>query len=118
MAKNQELAHLLNVIKFHYKITQKDIATKIGVTNSYLSDVLNERADFNNTLRRKLSEHFSGVNITGNNNTSVAGNANNVNCSSTIEKAIDEISAQRKLLEKSQEQIDRLLTIIEKLSDE
>jgi predicted transcriptional regulator len=66
-------------------------------------------------LRDLMSESTC---ITGNNNTSVAGNANNVNCSSTIEKAIDEISAQRKLLEKSQEQIDRLLTIIEKLSDE
>ena len=50
----------------------------------------------------------------GNNSTQIAGNSNNINCSS-LDKAIDEISEQRKLVVKSQEQIDRLLSIIEKM---
>ena len=38
-----------------------------------------------------------------------------VNSSPTLDKAIDEIAEQRKLVAKSQEQIDRLLAIIEKM---
>lgn len=69
--------------------------------------------------------------VNGDHNTQVAGNANHVNNSSTLDKAIDEISQQRQLVEKSheltanaqrqtdkaQEQIDRLLAIIEKMQD-
>ena len=50
----------------------------------------------------------------GNYSTQIAGNSNSINCSS-LNKAIDEISEQRKLVSKSQEQIDRLLAIIEKM---
>ena len=59
----------------------------------------------------------SGIsqNANGDNNTQVAGNGNNVNSSPTLDKAIDEIAEQRKLVAKSQEQIDRLLAIIEKM---
>lgn len=34
-----------------------------------------------------------------------------------LSKALDELAAQRRLLEKSQEQIDRLLSIIERMSE-
>ena len=54
--------------------------------------------------------------INGDNNTQVAGNNNQVNSPATLDKAIDEIAAQRKLVEKSQEQIDRLLSIIENMN--
>lgn len=53
-------------------------------------------------------------NANGNNNTQVAGNDNHVN-SDALDKAIAEIGEQRKLVAKSQEQIDRLLVIIEKM---
>lgn len=36
---------------------------------------------------------------------------------STIDKALDEIAEQRKLVSKSQEQIDRLLSIIENMNN-
>lgn len=55
--------------------------------------------------------------VTGSNNTAVAGNGNLVNTSTLIE----ELAAQRRLtekvqmqLDKSQEQIDRLLTLLER----
>lgn len=51
----------------------------------------------------------------GDNSPNIAGNGNNVNTSPTIDKAIDEIAEQRKLVAKSQEQIDRLLAIIERM---
>ena len=58
----------------------------------------------------------------GDNNTQVAGNGNNVNV--TTKSLLEELAAQRKLTEKAQEQlskaqeqIDRLLSIIEKLNN-
>lgn len=55
--------------------------------------------------------------VTGSHNTAVAGNGNQVNTSTLIE----ELAAQRRLtekvqmqLDKSQEQIDRLLTLLER----
>lgn len=61
-----------------------------------------------------LKEQYN-QSIQGSNNTQVAGHGNNINTSSAIYKAIDEIAEQRKLIAKSQEQIDRLLAIIEKM---
>lgn len=37
--------------------------------------------------------------------------------SSTLDKAIDEIAEQRKIIMKSQEQIDRLIAVIERMTD-
>lgn len=57
---------------------------------------------------------------TGNNNTSIAGNSNQINCSSTLEKALDEISEMRKLFQtqvnNNHEQFDRLVSVIENLT--
>ncbi len=53
----------------------------------------------------------------GDHNTQVAGNHNHVEPPHGIEKALDEIAAQRKLVSKAQEQIDRLLTVIENLTN-
>lgn len=55
--------------------------------------------------------------INGGYNTQVAGNNNQVNSPATLDKAISEISEQRKMLIKSQEQIDRLIAVIEKMAD-
>ncbi len=61
-------------------------------------------------LKESITQHANG-----DNNTQIAGNGNNVNLSPTLEMAINEIAEQRKLVAKSQEQIDRLLAIIEKM---
>lgn len=59
-------------------------------------------------------------NTIGDNNTQVAGNSNNVNNSTTIERAIDEISEMRKLIQEqvrnNQEQFDRFMSVIERLT--
>ena len=43
------------------------------------------------------------------------GNGNHFNSDMTVNQFMDELAAQRKLTEKAQEQMDRLITIIEKL---
>lgn len=52
--------------------------------------------------------------VNGKYNTQVAGNDNNINTSSSIDKALNEIAEQRKLVAKAQEQIDRLISLLEK----
>jgi transcriptional regulator with XRE-family HTH domain len=60
----------------------------------------------------------SSVNIeNGDGSTQVIGDGNHITAPSTLDKALDEIAAQRKLVEKSQEQIDRLLAVVEKLTE-
>lgn len=61
---------------------------------------------------------------TGDNSPNILGNGNSVNSTSTIDKALNEIAEQRKLvskaqeqLSKSQEQIDKLLAVIDKMSN-
>lgn len=52
--------------------------------------------------------------LNGDNNTQIAGNNNHVNLPSTLDKAINEIAEQRKLVAKAQEQIDRLISLLER----
>lgn len=52
--------------------------------------------------------------LNGDNNTQIAGNNNSINMPSTLDKAINEIAEQRKLVAKAQEQIDRLISLLEK----
>lgn len=115
--------------------SQADLGSKLGIDNkSYLSQIVNGKT-YSRDFVNKLSEFDKRINaewietgegemlfcctpieqtIHGNNNTSVAGNSNNVNNSSTLEKAIVEIAEMRKLVQKRDEQIDRLITLLEK----
>ena len=52
--------------------------------------------------------------LNGDNNTQIAGNNNHVNLPITLDKAINEIAEQRKLVAKAQEQIDRLISLLER----
>lgn len=53
----------------------------------------------------------------GDGNTQVAGNGNTISSSElekSLSKALEELAAQRKLTEKAQEQIDRLIGLLER----
>lgn len=60
-------------------------------------------------FNKLLSE---GTMVNGDNSTQVAGYISNT--STALEMALTEISEQRKLVAKSQEQIDRLIGLLEK----
>ena len=51
----------------------------------------------------------------GDNSTQVQGTNNHVSSPRVLEMAMTEIAEQRKLVAKSQEQIDRLITLLEKI---
>ena len=138
MSKNERLTRVISGIKakfgFEYNL---DIAEAAGINYTHLSEMINGKRGITEktsgditSSAQKLCERFGinpdflingtgnvwlndgSVNQTGDNSTHVAGNDNHIN-SSTLDKALDEIAAQRKLVSKAQEQIDRLLTLLE-----
>ena len=136
MAKNENLRKVIDGIKCRYHLrTQKQICDALGYSSAtYLSDLLSGKYPVTEEFSDKLKERFGvnpnfllldegGIwidgtgNITqiGDNNTQVSGNDNTITTPTTLDKALEEIGEQRKLVAKSQEQIDRLLSIIEKM---
>lgn len=94
----------------------KEIAEKLEMSPQHLNQVLNA-ADIKTGFVEKVSEVFilslddlysTSNTVTGNNN--IVGNINNMDA---VIRALDEIAAQRRMVEKSQEQIDRLITMLE-----
>lgn len=105
-------------------MTQKEFSNHIGITQSYLSEIENRRRSVTELVISQLSEKISPdilekytENISNrasatNGSTAVAGNGNNVN--RDFGQLIEIIDRQSTQLSKSQEQIDRLLTLLEK----
>ena len=120
---------LIRFIKYK-NITQKKFEQIVGASNGYVNNIkmgigtnklekiLLQFPELNKTWlltgegEMLLPQQESNATITDN-STSVAGNSNQVNATSTLDKALDEIAAQRRLVEKAQEQIDRLITLLE-----
>lgn len=104
--------------------TVSGVAEKLGESNQNLFALL-AKDDVRTSLVERISEatglpvslFYGDTNIataSGENASAVAGNNNHVNTKDG--DFLKELAAQRKLTEKSQEQIDRLLGVIEKLS--
>lgn len=148
MNEQERLKTVIKQIKFHKNIkTQKEIANILGCNYTYLSDMINGKITITGGFIHKLSQSF-GVNpdyipkgiepifykdvtfeemigenvqqITGDNNTSIAGNSNQINSSPALELAINEISEMRKIIQEqvknNQEQFERFMAVIEKLT--
>lgn len=133
MEKNIPLKNAIGAIKLRYGIdTQKQICDRLDCNLSYLSDLINGKSPLSRQFITKFQREFnvnpayletgegeiflekgSGMQIGGKNNTQIVGNDNQVDTSANLSKALDEIAEQRKLVSKAQEQIDRLLGILE-----
>ena len=110
-------------------LKQKDVADYLGVTNQFISQVIQGKCNLPSSKLKALLNNDKGWDVSmltgpttqqslkGDNNLQIAGNNNqsHVNSSEALLRAIDEIGEQRRLVAKSQEQIDRLLGIIERL---
>ena len=127
MAKNKELNDIIRRIKFKYNLNQGEIAAKIGVSSTYLSDTLNGRAEFNDTLKSKIYEVFSDVkaelfshDYAGGEQQNINGdniNGNNVTVHKTdTDKLLEILASKEQSLAKAQEHIDKLLEIIGNLT--
>ena len=113
---------------------EKELAERLGYTKSSFSQLVNGKVPLSDKFVGKLcsldeninsvwvmngegtmflndclnSKTGDGSNIVGDNN-----NWNNVNTGEALSKALEEIGEQRKLTAKAQEQIDRLLLLLE-----
>lgn len=105
--------------------SQSQIAKIIGESPQNLNAALNFD-DIRTGLLERIAEaigkpvsfFYGDTNIataSGENSTAVAGNGNKVDSKS--DKFLQEIAAQRKMTERSQDQIDRLLGIIENIKE-
>lgn len=114
--KNQELNEIIRKIKFLTNLKQSQIAEKIGVSSSYLSDVINERYPFTDKLRVCLYEQFPselGVVTNNSNNSGNINNGNNNTISYNNKNGNDtglqkEIESLKKILETKEEMIKEL----------
>lgn len=134
--KKERLMSAFNYLKGTGKVhTQQDIADKMEINKSslskatngddkYLTDSFLKRFNysFGNLFNERwlisgdgeMLNQVSQQIVNGDNNTAVSGNGNTVN---TITDALlNELVAQRRMTEKAQQQIDRMLTIIENIN--
>ena len=58
MAINQEFKNLISRIKYEYSLNQSQIADSLGVKKTYLSDMINGRVPYNETMNKKVNDVF------------------------------------------------------------
>lgn len=102
-------------------ITQQSIATQMNVSKTYVNRLFTGKASFGKEVAEKWSNQF-GLSkswlLTGEGSmltepATAPAASSSTDLSSALNKAMDEIAAQRRLTEKSQQQIDRLLSLLE-----
>lgn len=145
MEKEERLRTAFQYLKSQGKAhTQKDVAQKMKATEPNVSAALKGKPKcLTDDFLMRFNVAYDSIfnldwlidekgdmladpihqEINGDHNTQVAGNNNRVNSPVTLDKALNEIAEQRKLVSKSQEQItksqeqiDRLLGIIEQMT--
>lgn len=117
------------------RITKAEFGRSIGVSASYVTSMRdNGRASIGVEKIERIRQKYTDLNIEwlltgsgkmyneagisqnviGDDNVALAGHNLRMETSKILEKAFDEIQAQRKMTQKAQEQVDRLLSILEK----
>lgn len=117
------------------RIPKSEFGLTIGASASYVTSMRDtERASIGNDKVERIRKHYPDLNIewlltgegnmlndvgisqsvNGNDNVTLAGHNMKVESDKLLEKAFDEIKAQREMTQKAQEQVDRLLSILEK----
>lgn len=126
MEKKERINQAFSYLKDNGLVhTQKDLAERMGSTapnvSSALKGVDNVLTDnfllrFNNAFGGIFNDNWL---LTGEGSMLSASEPDSISASSStdisavLNKAMDEIAAQRRLTEKSQQQIDRLLSLLE-----
>lgn len=107
-------------------ITQKSIADELNVAPAYINKPLTGKKAFGKKTAQRFQDLYglsSSWLLTGEGSmltepatapaASSSTDLSSTDLSSALNKAMDEIAAQRRLTEKSQQQIDRLLSLLE-----
>lgn len=59
MSVNERLKSAIGSIKVAFKLTQAEVADRLGVKSTYLSDMINGRVPFSDNMKEKIYEVFS-----------------------------------------------------------
>lgn len=128
MTDNQSIKDRLKIYIKYLGIGQSKFEKQCNLSNGYIN---NSKGNFGASKLEYILKSYpelnrewllygegemlkSSVSIeNGDGSTQIIGDGNHVGTPSTLDKALDEIAAQRRLVEKSQEQIDRLITLLE-----
>ena len=102
-------------------ITQKSIADELNVAPAYINKLLTGKKAFGKKTAQRFQDLYglsSSWLLTGegsmlSESATAPAASSSTDLSSALNKAMDEIAAQRRLTEKSQQQIDRLLSLLE-----
>ena len=57
--KKNAIREWIETIKYKKRMTQQDIAKELGVSKTYLSDVITGRSPYSDKLKQRLSELYS-----------------------------------------------------------
>ena len=112
-----------NLRKFFERkgITQKSIADELNVAPAYINKLLTGKKAFGKKTAQRFQDLYglsSSWLLTGEGSmltepATAPAASSSTDLSSALNKAMDEIAAQRRITEKSQQQIDRLLSLLE-----
>lgn len=101
-------------------IGQKKFEETVGLSNGYVNNL---KASPSSNVLQKIFSAYPDLNkswlLTGEGSMLSASESDSISASSStdisavLNKAMDEIAAQRRITEKSQQQIDRLLSLLE-----
>lgn len=58
MPVNEEFKRLVDKIKYEFSINQAQISERLGVKSTYLSDMINGRVPYNESMQKKIYEIF------------------------------------------------------------
>lgn len=58
MPVNKEFKRLIDKIKYEFSINQAQISERLGVKSTYLSDMINGRVPYNESMQKKIHEVF------------------------------------------------------------
>lgn len=134
MAENQRFKDMFLYLRENKRVrNQQDFTERISSDKTTVSRIMNGHITIPNNLFVNISNAFPYINVdwlrtgegemlragytqnvTESENFTQTGNVTVHGDSAALLKVLDELSAQRKLTEKAQEQIDRLISIIEK----
>lgn len=138
MDKQFDIQRIKNAIQwliFEGRVAnRRELAEKLGYGESYFSQIMTGKVPLSESFIKKLSNFDNRLNydwlinqaeemlstsqiVCGDHNTSIAGNSNNITQSNqpngVVEKFIGLLEKKDEQLAKSQEQIDRLIGLLE-----
>lgn len=132
MTENQTIKDRLILYIKHLKLSVRKFEENCDLANGYIKNI---RLSITPDKLRKISLHYPELNTgwlmtgegdmlkssvsieNGDNSTQVIGDGNHVGAPSTLDKALEALAKAHEMNAKSQEQIDRLIGVLEKMTE-